>query len=42
MGGEYPRYTVKDFEGEIVDDQLTFSLKFGSTPTSFSGHIQMQ
>lgn len=42
MGGEYPKYTVKDFEGEIVDDQLTFSLKFGSTPTSFSGHIQMQ
>jgi len=37
MGGEYPNYTVTGFEGEIVDDELTFSLKFGSTPTSYRG-----
>ena len=37
MGGQYPNYTVKGFEGEIMDDQLTFSLNFGSTPTSYQG-----
>ncbi len=37
MGGEYKDYPVTKFEGEIVDDELTFSLKFGSTPTSYSG-----
>ncbi len=37
MGGEYPNYKVKGFEGEIIDDELTFSLKFGSTPTSYQG-----
>ena len=40
MGGEYPNYTVKGFQGEIMDDQLTFSLKFGSTPTSYQGKAQ--
>ena len=37
MGGEFPNYTVTDFEGEIVDDELTFSLNFGATPTSYQG-----
>lgn len=37
MGGEYKDYPVTGFEGEIVDDELTFSLKFGSTPTSYQG-----
>jgi hypothetical protein len=37
MGNPFPRYTVTEFEGEIVNDELTFSLKFGSTPTSYSG-----
>ena len=37
MGGEYPNYTVKGFEGEIINDELTFSLNFGSTPTSYHG-----
>ena len=40
MGGEYPSYTVTGFEGEIVDDELTFSLYFGSTPTSYRGKRQ--
>ena len=37
MGGEYPRYTVTALEGEIVGDELTFSLNFGDYPTSFNG-----
>ena len=40
MGGEYPNYTVKGFQGEIMDDLLTFSLNFGSTPTSYQGKAQ--
>ena len=40
MGGEYPNYKVKGFQGEIMDDQLTFSLNFGSTPTSYQGKAQ--
>lgn len=40
MGGEFPNYTVKGFEGEIIDDDLTFSLNFGSTPTSYQGKAQ--
>ena len=37
MGGQYPNYTVKGFEGEITYNELTFSLNFGSTPTSYRG-----
>lgn len=37
MGGEFPNHTVTDFEGEIVDDELTFSLNFGATPTLYQG-----
>ena len=37
MGNPFPAYTVTEFEGEIVNDEITFSLKFGSTPTTFSG-----
>ena len=37
MGGEFPNYTVTEFEGEIIDDEITFSLNFGSTPTSYCG-----
>lgn len=40
MGGEFPNYTVKGFEGEIINDELTFSLNFGSTPTSYQGKAQ--
>ena len=39
MGNPFPNYTVTEFEGEILNDEITFSLKFGSTPTSFSGKI---
>ena len=39
MGGEYPRYTVTGFKGEIAGDELTFSLNFGDYPTSFKGRI---
>ena len=40
MGSEFPNYTVTGFSGEIKADELTFSLKFGSTPTSFTGLLQ--
>lgn len=39
MGGENPRYTVTDLKGEVVGDELTFSLNFGDYPTSFRGRI---
>lgn len=39
MGNPFPNYTVTEFEGEILNDEITFSLKFGSTPTSYSGQI---
>ena len=37
MGGEYERYTVTNLTGTLKDDELAFSLNFGSTPTSFKG-----
>ena len=39
MGNPFPNYAVTGFEGEILNDEITFSLKFGSTPTSFSGQL---
>ena len=42
MGSEFPAYTVTEFSGFILSDSISFSLKFGKTPTSFAGHIQMQ
>lgn len=39
MGGPYPKYTVTELTGKIADGQLTFSLNFGATPTSFTGTI---
>ena len=39
MGSEFPKYTVTEFNGEIIGEELTFSLKFRSTPTSFSGQL---
>lgn len=40
MGGEYPKYTVTDLRGEIVGEELAFSLNFGDYPTSFKGRIE--
>lgn len=37
LGGEYPRYTVTDLKGKIVGNEMTFSLNFGDSPTSFRG-----
>ena len=37
MGGEFPNYKVTEFSGTIVGNKMTFSLKFGGTPTSFVG-----
>ena len=41
MGGEYPRYTVTDLKGEIVGQEMSFSLDFGDSPTSFQGQAQL-
>lgn len=41
MGGEYPRYTVTDLRGEIVGKEMSFSLNFGDSPTSFQGQAQL-
>ena len=40
MGGPFPNYTVTNLTGKISGDNLTFSLNFGATPTSFSGSIK--
>ena len=41
MGGnEFSQYTVTEFSGEFTAESLSFSLKFGSTPTSFTGQYQ--
>lgn len=40
MGGEFPKYLVTGFEGEIKGSELSFSLNFGDYPTSFSGSVQ--
>ena len=40
MGGEYPRYTVTGLQGEIVGQELSFSLHFDDYPTSFKGQCK--
>lgn len=40
MGGEYPRYTVTDLKGSIVGKEISFSLNFGSVPTSYRGKME--
>lgn len=42
MGSEFPAYKVTGFTGTYAGDSISFSLKFGQTPTSFAGHIQVQ
>lgn len=37
LGGEFPNYKVTDLQGEIVGDKLTFTLKFGGIPTTYTG-----
>ena len=37
MGGDYPQYTVTDLRGKIVGNEMSFSLNFGTSPTSFRG-----
>ena len=39
LGGEYPKYIVTDLAGEVVGNELEFSLKFGEYPTSFTGRL---
>ena len=37
MGGPVARYNVKNFQGSLKGDELSFSLNFGDYPTSFKG-----
>ena len=40
LGGEFTNYTVTDFQGEIKGGNFSFSTKFGSTPTTYSGTLE--
>lgn len=40
MGGEFPRYTVTDLQGTIVGKEISFSLNFGTVPTSYRGSVK--
>jgi len=40
MGGEYPRYKVSGLTGTVKGDELKFSLKFGDSPTAYTGTLQ--
>lgn len=37
MGGPFPRYHVTGLSGTLEGDILSFSLRFGDYPTSFTG-----
>ena len=39
MGGDYPRYLVTGLTGKVTGSGLSFSLKFGDFPTSFTGTL---
>lgn len=40
LGGEYPRYTVTAFSGQLKGEELSFSLNIGDYPTSFRGILK--
>ena len=40
LGGDFPQYTVTAMTGTVKDDEIAFSLNFGSTPTSYKGTKQ--
>lgn len=40
LGGEYPKYTVTNLNGEVVGSTLKFDLNFGEYPTSFVGQLK--
>ena len=37
MGGEFPKYTITNLSGTIVDGALSVSMNCGGFPTKFSG-----
>lgn len=37
LGGEFPRFKVTGFTGTRTEEELSFSLVFGNTPTSYKG-----
>lgn len=40
LGGDFPNYTIHDMTGTVKEDEIDFSLKFGTTPTSYKGTKQ--
>ena len=40
LGGDFPQYTVYEMTGTVKEDEIDFSLKFGTTPTSYKGTKQ--
>ncbi len=40
LGGDFAGYTVYDMTGTVKEDEIDFSLKFGTTPTSYKGTKQ--
>lgn len=40
LGGDFPDYTVHDMTGTVKEDEIDFSLRFGTTPTSYKGTKQ--
>ena len=41
LGGDFPDYTVHEMTGTVTDDEISFSMKLGSTPTSYRGTKQV-
>ncbi len=42
LGGEEPNFTVHELKGTRKGNELEFSLKFGSTPTSYKGVMNVE
>ena len=41
-GGPTERYKVTSFQGQIIGDSISFSLNFGSYPTSYHGKLSVK
>jgi aspartate oxidase len=40
-GGPTERYKVTAFQGQIIGDSISFSLNFGTYPTSYHGKLSV-
>ena len=41
LGGDFTDYTIHDMTGTVKEDEIAFSMKLGSTPTSYRGTKQV-